>query len=556
MLSLGMTKTLRELPSAPTRACALGARWLSGAALALAGSSAFASSGAEPASVSEPSRRVIVPLGTAEHLPVSVTSIQLMGEIPPEIPLSEVSAILTEPRSLARLSDLKALAQRIERLIQGRGYPFVYVLLPDQEIFNGRVRMLVVNGKIDRFVGLKGDPIRFSDERVQEYFRDLIQSGGFKRADFERTMLLLNDLPAMSARLVLSPGGAPGLIDANLHVDQGPFVRWSVNVNNHGAESTGSERTTVNLKLNDISGRGDRLSVTLSRTSRNLSAGVLEYRTPIGVKGLMAQFTALYSAFGVDAGLNTLGIKGSTQSAEAALTYPLAMRFSGRLYAEASATRRRTGNDIEMLDSMRKSMQLQRVGLRGSVSDGLLGGATSSLRLGLISASVSPESGYSDTARRSFHEQTFELSRSQTLDQNTTLLMSMSGQRTRDVLDGSEQMSLGGVGGVRAYGAATLFADQGNLYRLELTRVLAPDVAGLGRLRGFTFYDRGVAFIDPVAGGRNTIAGAGVGLSLMRWGHYEVRGTYARRIGMSTYGNLPDDQSRSGRFWLNLLAFF
>ena len=76
-------------------------------------------------------------------------------------------------------------------------------------------------------------------------------------------MLLLNDLPAMNARLVLSPGSAPGLIDANLHVDQGPFARWSVNLNNHGAESTGTERATINLKLNDISGRGDRLSITL-----------------------------------------------------------------------------------------------------------------------------------------------------------------------------------------------------------------------------------------------------------------------------------------------------
>lgn len=524
--------------------------------LALAGSAVCASPESEIPAAPEPPKRVIVPLGTAEDLPVSVTSIQLMGEIPPEIPLSEVSAILTGPKSLARLSDLRALARRIEQLIHGKGYPFVYVLLPDQEIFNGRVRMLVVNGKIDRVVGLKGDSIRFSDERAQDYFRDLIESGGFKRAAFERTMLILNDLPAMSARLVLSPGAAPGLIDANLHVDQGPFVRWSVNFNNHGAESTGNERTTVNLKLNDVSGRGDRLSMTLSRTSRNLSAGILEYRTPLGVRGLMAQFTTLYSAFGVDAGLNSLGIKGSTHSTEAALTYPVYMRFSGRVYAEASTAIRRTGNDIEQLDTMRKSMRLQRFGLRASSNDGLLGGGTTSGRLGVIAASVSPESGYSDLSRRTFREQTFDLSRSQTLSPDTTLVMSLSGQRTRDVLDGSEQMSLGGVGGVRAYGAATLFADQGNLYRVELTHVLAPDVAGLGRLRGFTFYDRAVAFVDPVMGAKNTIAGGGVGLSLMRWGHYEVRGTYARRIGMSTYGNLPDDQSRSGRFWLNVLAFF
>mgnify|MGYP006290276923 FL=1 len=138
----------------------------------------------------------------------------------------------------------------------------------------------------------------------------------------------------------------------------------------------------------------------------------------------------------------------------------------------------------------------------------------------------------------------------------TTLLVSWSGQRTGSTLDGSEQMGLGGAGAVRAYGSGTLFADQGNLYKAELTQVLDSDLHGAGVLRGFAFYDRGVAFIDPVTGGANSIAGAGVGLSLMRWGYYEVRATYARRIGTSAFGNLPEDQSRSGQFWLNAVAFF
>jgi hemolysin activation/secretion protein len=499
---------------------------------------------------------VIVPLGMSEDLPVAVTSIQLLGEIPREVSLAEVSAILTEPNVLTRLSELKQLAQRIERLIQDKGYPYAYVLLPDQEIFNGRVRMLAVNGKIDRVVRVQGESRRLSDERVQQYFRDLIESAGFKRADFERTMLLLNDLPAISARLVLSPGSAQGLIDAKLDVDQGPFARWSVNINNHGAESTGRERTTVNLKLNDLSGLGDRLSMTFSKTSRNLSAGVLEYRRPIGVSGLTAQVTTLYSTFGVDSGLNSLGVKGTTQSTDLGLSYPLVLRFGGRLYAEGSSAYRRTGNDIEMLDAMRKALRVQRVGLRGSVSDTFLGGGMTSGRLSFTFGTIVPLAGYGDLSRRSFREQTFEIARSQSLSAQSSLLLSMSGQRTQDALDGSEQMAFGGAGAVRAYGAATLFADQGNLYKAELTHVLAADWVGLGVLRAFTFYDRGTAFNDPINGGRNTLSGAGMGVSLMRWGFYEVRSTYARRIGTSTFGNLPEDHRRSGQIWLNLLAFF
>ena len=500
--------------------------------------------------------RVIVPLGTAEELPVRVTSIQLMGELPPDVPLEDVSAILTEPKSITRLSQLKALAQRIEQLIQSRGYPFTYVLLPDQEIFNGRVRMLAINGKLNQVVRLQGDSRRLSDERAQDYFRNLIESGGFKRADFERTMLLLNDLPSMDARLVLSPGSAPGLIEARLQVEEGPLARWSVNLNNHGAESTGRERLTVNLKLNNLSGHGDRLSLTASKTSQNLSASVIEYRTPIGTSGLMAHLTGLYSSFGVDAGLNALAIKGSTRSTELGLSYPVFLRFGRRLYLEGSTTHRSTGSDIEMLETLRKSIQVNRLGLRGSVTDQLGAGGVTSVRLSLLDGTVSPKSGFGDLSRSSFRELTFDVVRSQTLTARTSLQLSLSGQRARDALDGSEQMALGGPGAVRAYEATALFADQGNLYKAELTHVLDADLHGAGVLRGFAFYDRGVAFLDPMTGRRNTISGAGGGLSLQRWGHYEIRATYARRIGAPGVSGLQVDPHRAGQFWLNLLAFF
>lgn len=502
----------------------------------------------------QPPPRVIVPLGTSDQLPVQVTSIQLVGELPADIPASEVSALLIESRPMTRMAELKRLAQQIEQLVQARGYPFFYVLVPDQEIFNGRVRLFAVNGRIDQAVRIEGSERRLSDELLQQRFRDLIESGGFKRADFERTMLLINELPATKAQLILGPGSAPGLIDAKLNVEQGPLMRWSVNLNNHGAETTGRQRTTVNLKLNDISGRGDRLSLTASKTSRDLTAGVVEYRTPLGTSGLSAQVTALRSDFGVDAGLNSLGIKGGTRGTEFALSYPLLLRFDRRVMIEGSSARRTTGSEIELLDPMRKSVLVHRLALRASRSDAL--GGTTAARFVLSAGEVSPQSGYSDSSRRGFRHLGFDVSRSQTLASDTTLQLGVSGQRTTDNLDGSEQMSFGGAGAVRAYGSATLFADQGNLYRVELTHVVARDLAGLGRLQTFVFYDRGVAFLDPVTGSRNTISGAGFGVSLMRWTFYEVRGTYAKRIGTSSEGNLPDDRSRTGQFWLNLLAFF
>jgi len=54
----------------------------------------------------------IVPLGTTEDLAVQVKSIQLLGDLPPGIKIETISEILMAPKTITRMSELKALAQK------------------------------------------------------------------------------------------------------------------------------------------------------------------------------------------------------------------------------------------------------------------------------------------------------------------------------------------------------------------------------------------------------------------------------------------------------------
>ena len=60
--------------------------------------------------------------------------IQLLGDLPPGIKVETISEILMEPKSITRMSELKALAQRIENVVHDGGYPLFKVIVPDQEI--------------------------------------------------------------------------------------------------------------------------------------------------------------------------------------------------------------------------------------------------------------------------------------------------------------------------------------------------------------------------------------------------------------------------------------
>jgi hemolysin activation/secretion protein len=500
-------------------------------------------------------KRVIVPLGSLEDLPVDVKSIQLLGDLPDQVPVESISKILMSPKSITRMSELKLLAAEIENFVHDAGFPLFHVSIPDQEIFNGRIRMLVYNGKIDKVVNVIGETTRINEEVLQDYFTDLILKGGFKRLDFERTMLLINDLPGIKARLVLEPGREAGLINANLDVVEGPKMRGSFNLDNFGGDQTGRNRATLMLKFDDLTNVGDRLTLMANGTSRNLYAGLVEYKRPLGVSGLIGSVNALFSDFQIAESGGSLGVKGKSQSYEAGLAYPILLVFGKNLYIDGSVANRNFTTEISGSDPQKKNVVAEKIGLRGSFGDNLLKGGTNFANIYFHDGVVTPKQGYVDTSNQSYQKTTFGISRSQNLPDGFSLQANFTGQRTHNnSLDSSEKLSLGGSSAVRAYGPSAMFVDNGNLFTAELAKGLG-SLGQYGVIKSSIFYDQGTSISDA-SFGRNKIRGAGLSLALQQWGHYEFKMVYARRIGKSEQENLADDISNSGRVWLSLITFF
>jgi hemolysin activation/secretion protein len=499
-------------------------------------------------------KRVIVPLGTSEDLPVEVKTIELVGDLPEDVPVEEISAILTKPKTITRMSELKALAQQIEDLVHSKGYPAFRVIVPDQEIFNGRIRMFAYNGKIDKVVNIKGNPKRIDPDLLQRYFEDLIKTGGFKRLDFERTMLLINDLPGVKARLILNPGSEPGLIDADLEVTEGAPVRWNVVADNYGSSSTGKGRLTAISKLDDLTGAGDRLTVLGTMTAQNLYAGMIDYKRPIGVSGLVGGVNVLASNYQSAANATSLASQGHNQSYEANLSYPLILQFGKNLYIDGSYASRDFYTAVAGSQAQIENIQVGKAGLRGGFTDTFLNGASTFANYYYYSGTVYPQQGYSTTNPAAYQKTSFGLVRAQNLPAGFNLLLSWSGQRTNNQLDSSEQFALGGVNAVRAYGPSAVFANKANLFSAEMGKDLA-SAGDYGIIKSSVFYDQGNDISDPIYGS-GMLRGAGVSLALQKWGFYELKVIYAHRIGTFNGGTLLDDGTQTGRAWVSLSTFF
>lgn len=502
-------------------------------------------------------KKVIVPLGDKEDLVVEVKSVQLLGDLPPGVDPQKISDILMEPKSIKRMSELKTLAQKIEDYVHESGFPLFKVILPDQEIFNGRVRMLVYNGKIDKIIHILPTKHRVDDDFIQTYFTDLIKSGGFKRLDFERTMLLLNDLPGIKVRLILNPGSQPGLIDADAEIVEGSMTKPQVNFDNFGATSTGKNRATALVKFNDVSGVGDRVTVMLNASTEPVYAGMVEYKRPVGTDGLMASINAMLANFSITDPTTNIGTKGSSQSYEAGLSYPLLLVFGKNLYLDTSVASKNFSTQIDVTPTQKKDIVVGKIGLRGSNTDTIADGysATNFVNLFFYDGQVTPKSGYVDTSIQTYNKTTYALVRNQAIPHGFNLLLSLNGQYSHYVLDSAEKMSLGGATAVRAYDPTAIYSNKAMIYTAELGR----DVGDLGKwgvVKSSIFFDEGVSFSDDVYKGINVLKGAGFTLGLQKWGYFDLKLTYARRIQTSTMGTLQDDRSNTGRVWFNLMTFF
>lgn len=497
-------------------------------------------------------------LGDDERLPVAVTAIELAGTLPPGVDAQAITDILRSGAGVERLSDLKALAERIQVAVRAQGYPLAQVSLPPQEISQGRVRLVLTNGQLDAgALAVTGRNLRIDESRLREYFEPVARPGqAFRQADVERKLLLINDLPGLQARLQLTPGTAPGLISASLIAQEGPRLSGYALLDNFGNDETGRYRLTTAAYWNDVSGVGDQLGATLIVTDEKLLAGKLDYLRPLGTDGLMLGVSALKSNFRLGGNLVDLGVRGDTKSAEATLAWPLIRQAGQNLWIGAGFAHREFTTEMTDASTEIKRVQMARAGVRGDRVDGLGGGGFWRFNLTGHAGNLIPVQGMAMTESERFSKWTFGVARNQRIANGWSLYASWSGQRSGDVLDGSERFLLGGVGGVRAYGNTAIAADNADLLTLEMRREIGP-VGHIGNLQALAFYDAGRTPQDPQFDRQaNRIQGAGVSLVLTRAGRFQTALTYAHRIGQSRSGFLADDTSNAGRLWFSLLLQF
>ena len=102
------------------------------------------------------------------------------------------------------LTQIEGYAARITALYREHGYILARAYVPAQEMRGGVVELDVLEGRVGKvdITGLR----HYNADYLRKYVEPRAPSRIFEASDFERGLLLLNDLPGLSVKSTLKPG--------------------------------------------------------------------------------------------------------------------------------------------------------------------------------------------------------------------------------------------------------------------------------------------------------------------------------------------------------------
>ncbi|MGV8400892.1 ShlB/FhaC/HecB family hemolysin secretion/activation protein [Pseudomonas aeruginosa] len=399
----------------------------------------------------------------------------------------EGNSVVTEEELLSLVADLAGrdlsfadlleAAGRITNHYREYGYPLARAYLPQQDVSGARIRIVVQEGRYGTLELHNSSLVR--DSALHAPLSSLPKSAVVRTDDLERALLLASDLLGANVKGVLRPGTEPGTTDLLVEATPEQRLSGSLEGDNFGSRSTGRYRLGASLNLNSPLRLGDQLSLRGLTSDGHQTYYRVAYQVPVGTYStrIGASFSDMQYRLGDE--FEQLDYSGSASIRSIYLTQPLIRSLSSNLEAQLLYEDKRLRDNYGLFDiRSEKRVSLWTIGLAGSHQDALLGGGFSSysanIGLGRLHSNDPFEADQFTRARGSFRKLNLSASRYQALGSRFHLVGQVSGQLASGNLDSSEEFSLGGPYGVRAYSFGAGSGDQGWQASLAVNYAVAP----------------------------------------------------------------------------------
>ncbi len=451
------------------------------------------------------------------------------------------------------LAQLYDIAGRITLKYRNDGYILTQVVVPPQHISHGVARLRVVEGYVDR-VNVQG--ARGHEQGlIESYARGLSRGTPLNVHDMERALLLVNDLPGVKARSILSPSKTKvGAADLTVIVTRKPYD-LEFDANNFGTKYLGPYQLGASAALNSVLGLNERITgQTVYAPGAHLTPELmyyaLGYLQPVGPYGTTVALNASYTDTNPGFRLKPFDVDGKSNYEGVTVAHPFIRSRQLNLSGHVTVDFRDVKTEDNIEPTRKDRIRTLRVGGKIDYLDTLFGRAAYnsadlelSQGLGLFGAT----DGGADTSRPgandTFTKFNAELQRLQRVVPDVNLLLGATGQVSADKLFTSEEFGLGGQSYGRGYDPSEIIGDHGIAGKAELQWENPMRLSFLDTWQGYGFYDIGQTWTKDatvLADKRNSLASTGLG----------VRSSFTEGTGFDAYVAFPltrDVATQSGR---------
>ena len=458
-------------------------------------------------------------------------------------------------------SDVQHAVEAVEAAYAEHGYTAVQVLLPEQELENGRIRLRVVESRFGQ-VAVKGQKY-FTELNVLNALPSVRQGGVPRSRQIASELKLANENPARQLNVVLKAGQKDDEVDAEVQVVDQPPAQWGVSLDNTGSKETGESRLGLSYRNANLM-NADHVGVMQVQLSPQKLSRVRviggSYKIPLYVAGDSVEFFGGYSNVNsLVGGLTNFQGGGMLFSARynqylektAGLNPRISYGFDWRSFRsieQTEPTQLVLYNEIAVTPL---SLQLAAEAKEGRGETVLDIGLSANVPMASKGkkenfASYDPFGSLLPDAK--YRIVRYNASHVQGVWEDMMVRVAITGQWTRNVLILGEQMRLGGMNGVRGFLEGTEAGESGVRGTLE---GYTPKFVLLGMsTRGLVFYDGGN--VHSKSGLKATISSVGVGMR-GSWENVSFR-LDAGRIGKE--GTDPMQKSGDWRIHAGVSATF
>lgn len=499
---------------------------------------------------------------------ITVTAFRIVGLT--AVPETQAQAFLASHvgQSLT-LDALRRVAAKFEQWLRSRGLFVARAYVPPQDIQGGVVEIRVIEGRVEGIDIKRAPDTRLPEDMLRATLVDALPPGSaLEQVRLERGLLLLNDLPATSARAVLAPGKEVGTSRVVVEAAQGPVTSGNVELDNTGNRFTGEYRASAALSINDAWGLGDQWSLRAAH-SQGSNFFRVGWTVPVGTEGWKAGASVVGSRYALccEPSVGNLDSNGEASALSAFVSYPVVRTRLSNLSVSASVAQRGFVNRSLGATTSDKATDSLTLGLSGDWSDMAGLGAYNAWSAQWVSGNVDLSGHAADKSQDAttaqsdggFDKWVGQVSRLQRLSEGSAAYVAVSGQAARRNLDSSEKFNLGGPQGVRAYPTGEASGDEGWLLTAEWRREINR------QWRATVFADHGEVTLHhapwanwnaatPNTPNRYALSGFGASIVYSPAPGSQVTATLASRLGHNpardATGRDSDNRPARVRLWL------